>query len=131
MPSYVQAAVSNPKYWNVIKNGVLLNGTTGAVGDYNQWSRRVNVKTVAKKLGTEYIIATTNQKENVYEYLQSRRYEFQCTIDGHLLNLFARPQATIFYYDSSKKIDSTNPKMISGNIKRGHPTRWVTTNNLD
>jgi len=134
MPAYAQAPISNPEYWDIIMNGAMVPGTTGAIGDYNQWSQRVNIMTVARKLGTKYLIATTHQKENVWNYVEPRKMNVPVTIDGYYIPkdcFFTRPQTTYWYFDSSKKIEpGVNPKHLTGSVFRGWPGYWKTANNL-
>lgn len=132
MPAYVQASVSNPKYQNILKNGVLVQGTSAGVGDnnywdYNIWAKDKEILTVAKRFGNEYIIATTHQKNHIYKYRTKRKVDCPIVLDGEELMLFSRPTATIWYYDKSKPKSSTNPKMISSQCKNGHWTRWDST----
>ena len=130
MCAYAQAFLSHPLYWDIITKGELLQGTTGAIGDFNQWSGSIEIKTVARKYGALYLIATTHQKWNVWNYSMPRKLNINPTIDRYNLPIFTRPQTTYWFFDSSKPIDSTNPKHLTSSFFRGHPLNWKSTNNL-
>lgn len=123
----VQASVSNPTYWKIIERGDLLAGTSAAIvpWDYNQWSGKWNVITVARKLGTEYLIATTRQKGNIYK-TQHKTY-INPVIDGMSTDswgMFATNRICIWYVDVSKPIIvGTNPKLLTKGVPHAHLSR--------
>jgi len=137
IPAFGEAAVSNPKYYNILLNGDLVKGTTAGVGGQNNWDYRLwtgdaEILTVAKKLGNEYIIATTHQKSNFFMYRGVRNVDINPVINGVTVPMVSRSQCTLYYYDSSKPIvQGSNPIHLTGKILYKHLSRYASNPSSD